>query len=230
MSKKKIILVDDSIEMLTLCKQMIKDVYDVYTVQSADRLFEILKRVIPDMILLDVKMPVVDGYEIARLLKSSEVYRDIPIIFLTAMDDVKSEMEGLSIGALDYIHKPFVAALLLRRIETHLSLIDGRKELISLNKSFERILEVKTKEVVQRKAAEEAAHKSSKEKKDGLAKIYREINEPLSVITDMIRKGLRADNMNDVRKCLIKAKDAAERITRVMGEITEIEGADNAKD
>jgi DNA-binding response OmpR family regulator len=226
MAKKKIILVDDSLETLSACKQMLKDVYDVYTVQTADRLFEILKRVIPDMVLLDVKMPDVDGYEIARLLKSSEDYRDIPIIFLTAMDDVKSEVEGLSIGAVDYIHKPFVAALLLRRIETHLSLIDGRKELIFLNKSIERILEIKSNEVIQRKAAEEEALKSSRkssdEKRVFLDRICREINGPIGVVSDMISQALGAEDIGEAKQYIERAKTAAEQIKSVMNEITNV--------
>jgi putative two-component system response regulator len=216
MDKKKIILVDDSLETLTLCKQMIKDVYDVYTVQSADRLFELLRHVTPDMFLLDVKMPGVDGYEIARLLKSSEAYSGIPIIFLTAMDDVQSEMEGLSIGAADYIHKPFVAALLLRRIETHLSLVDGKKELIYLNQSIERILEVKANEVIQRRAAEVEALKSSREKKDALARMCHEISGPLGIIIDMITAGQGSGDILEIKRGLDGARAAAERIKAVL--------------
>jgi diguanylate cyclase (GGDEF)-like protein len=92
-----------------------------------------LEHFLPDLILLDVEMPDMNGYEAAQKLKSNDKYKQIPLIFLTVRDDIKSEMEGLFMGAVDYIHKPFVTPLLLQRIKTHLSLVDYQKnEIISI--------------------------------------------------------------------------------------------------
>ncbi|MDR2943397.1 MAG: diguanylate cyclase [Treponema sp.] len=130
---KKIIAVDDNIENLTALKDTLKEIYEVYPSNSAAKMFELLEHIMPDLILLDVEMPGMNGYEAAKKLKDNEKYKNIPIMFLTIMDDTKSEMVGLKLGAIDYIHKPFISALLLQRIKIHLSLLDYQKiEVISV--------------------------------------------------------------------------------------------------
>ena len=157
MSRKKIILVDDNTANLTACKKALKDLYDVFPAPSAEKMFDILEHVIPDLILLDVEMPVMNGYEAIRILKANNAHKDIPVIFLSAMDDAESEMEGLDLGAVDYIHKPFVSALLTKRIETHIAVIDSKKELLALNKSIEELLASKAT------AIDEAARQTNPE-------------------------------------------------------------------
>ena len=131
--KKKIIAVDDNLENLTALKNILKDTYDVYPSSSASKMFDLLEHFVPELILLDVEMPDMNGYEATEKLKTNEKYNQIPIIFLTVRDDIQSEMEGFKLGAVDYIHKPFVAPLLLQRIKTHLSLADYQKiEVISI--------------------------------------------------------------------------------------------------
>lgn len=124
---KKIIAVDDNLENLTALKETLKDIYEVYPCQSASKMFDLLEHIMPDLILLDVEMPEMSGYEAAKKLKSSEKYKHIPFIFLTIRDDIKSEMDGFTHGAADYIHKPFVGPLLLQRIQLHISLMDYQK-------------------------------------------------------------------------------------------------------
>ena len=127
--QKIIIIVDDNDTNLTACKKILKPYYVVYPAPSAAKMFDLLEHaIIPDLILLDVEMPEMDGYEAARILKNTEAYKKFPIMFLTARNDAISEMEGLNLGALDYIHKPFVSALLLKRIEMNLSLVDYQKK------------------------------------------------------------------------------------------------------
>jgi len=149
MKRKKIIVVDDNNTNLVACKNMLKPFYEVYPASSAMKLFDLLKRISPDLILMDVEMPVMNGYETARLLSNNDSYRDIPVIFLTAKRDEESEMEGLNLGAIDYIFKPFAAPLLLKRIETHLALIDCKKELKIQNMTMHEMILLKTGQVWQ---------------------------------------------------------------------------------
>jgi diguanylate cyclase (GGDEF)-like protein len=131
-SRKKIIAVDDNLENLNALKNILKDIYEVYPSPSASKMFDLLEHVTPDLILLDVEMPDMNGYEAAKKLKGDEKYKNIPFLFLTIKGDTASEMEGFKLGAVDYIHKPFVTPLLLQRIKTHLSLMDYQKiEVIS---------------------------------------------------------------------------------------------------
>jgi len=125
--RKKIIAVDDSRENLTILKETLKGVYEVYTCPSAAKMFELLEHILPDLILLDVDMPQMSGYEAAKRLKDTVEYSQIPFMFLTFRDDIESEILGLELGAVDYLHKPFVTPLLLERIKKHVTLMDYQK-------------------------------------------------------------------------------------------------------
>jgi class 3 adenylate cyclase len=126
-SYDKIILVDDNPSNLRAGKNVLSQNYEVFTAPSAAKLFEILADVRPAMILLDIEMPGMNGYEAIKILKDREETRDIPVVFLTGKADEEDELEGLDLGAVDYITKPFQPALLLKRIEVHL-LVQAQKE------------------------------------------------------------------------------------------------------
>ena len=136
---KKIIIVDDNDTNLVACKNILKTCYIVYPARSAAKMFDLIEHFVPDLILLDVEMPEMNGYEAAQKLKQNDAHKDIPIIFLTGKSDAESEVNGLKIGALDFIHKPFVSEVLLRRLEIHLALIDCRKKIDEKEKTLNRI-------------------------------------------------------------------------------------------
>ena len=140
--QKKIFIVDDNNASLTACKKILRPEYEVYPLPSAEKMFEMLKNIMPDLILLDVDMPEMNGYEAAGRLKKNDDYKEIPIIFLSGRIDPTSEMVGLNLGALDYIHKPFVSELLLRRIKTNLSLIEAPKASEGQNNSSVKLNDV----------------------------------------------------------------------------------------
>jgi putative two-component system response regulator len=151
---EKIILVDDNPSNLRTGKNVLSEKYEVYTLMSAAKLFEFLGDIKPDLILLDIEMPEMNGYEAIKILKAREDTRDIPVIFLTGKTDTDNELEGLSLGAIDYITKPFVPPLLLKRIEVHL-LVEAQKktleaqqqELKNFNDNLQRMVDEKTKTV-----------------------------------------------------------------------------------
>ena len=144
---KKIVAVDDSLTNLVALKNILKSHFEVFPVSSAVKMLDLLENVMADLILLDVEMPELNGYDAIRLLKNNPIYKDIPVIFVTAMSDEQNEIEGLELGAVDYISKPFVAPLLIRRIETHLSLADHKRELVDLNSIIQKKLILKIGEV-----------------------------------------------------------------------------------
>ena len=129
--RKKIILVDDNMATLAIGRNMLKAFYEVYPAPSAAKLFEILENIIPDIILLDIEMPDMNGFDVIKLLKDRETLKEIPVIFITSKNDESSELEGINLGAADYISKPFSAPLLIKRIENQLLIIDQRKELLA---------------------------------------------------------------------------------------------------
>jgi putative two-component system response regulator len=143
-----IMLVDDSLTNLRMGKAALSDTYDVFTVPSAEKMLDLLKRNLPDMILLDVNMPGMNGYEAIKKLKANPETRDIPVIFLTAQSDSGSELEGLTLGAIDYITKPFSPSLLHKRIEVHLLVESQKRELQNYNKNLQQMVAEKTKTVL----------------------------------------------------------------------------------
>ena len=94
--------------------------YDIMTMTSAANMFTILEKIKPDMILLDIAMPEMSGFDAMKQLKSNEQYAEIPVIFLTAMTDSYNEAYGIELGAVDFIKKPFSELALLDRIRRHL--------------------------------------------------------------------------------------------------------------
>ena len=147
--KKTIFLVDDDITNLTVGDRALSDFYHVFTINSGATLLKMLERRIPDLILLDVEMPDMSGYETIKHIKSDFATSDIPVIFLTAQSALEDELEGLSLGAIDYILKPFSPTLLRKRIEIHLLVESQKHELISFNNNLMDMVEAKTKTVVE---------------------------------------------------------------------------------
>ena len=147
--QKTIILVDDDATNLMAGSNALDDYYDVLTLNSGARLLKILEKTIPDLILLDVEMPEMNGYEVIKIIKSKEETADIPVIFLTAKSDGENELKGLSLGAIDYIIKPFSPPLLRKRIEVHLLVEAQKRELINFNNGLQEMVKAKTKSVVE---------------------------------------------------------------------------------
>jgi putative two-component system response regulator len=141
------LLVDDNATNLTAGKNILKEQYKVYPTPSAEIMFDLIEKVIPDMILLDIEMPEMNGYEAIKKLKSNPKWEDIPVMFLTSKTDESSELEGLSLGAIDYVAKPFSAPLLLKRIENHLLTEWQKKQLIEFNNNLEDTVRRKTMQV-----------------------------------------------------------------------------------
>jgi putative two-component system response regulator len=154
--RKKIIFVDDQVSNLMIGRNVLSGVYDVFTVPSAEKMFMLIDKVYPDLILLDVEMPDMDGYQAIEKLKSSPNTNGIPVIFLTAKTDAGSELKGLTLGAIDYISKPFSPPLLLKRIEVHLlveeqkhQLEKQKQQLQTYNENLEGLVMEKTKTIVE---------------------------------------------------------------------------------
>ena len=115
--RRKIILVDDVKFTLVSTKNRLKNFYEIYTAQSAAKLFEIIEHFIPDLILLDINMPNIDGYTTLKKLKSDPRFANIPVVFLTADSSKDSVMKGLNLGAADLVSKPFSVPSLNKHIE-----------------------------------------------------------------------------------------------------------------
>ena len=200
--RKTIFLVDDDMTCLTLGKKALADSYNVFAISVGTVLFEMLESKLPDLILLDINMPVMDGYEIIKLLKSNENTVHIPVIFLTVHNDEEMELKGLSMGAIDYITKPFSAPLLLKRIEVHLLVEAQKRELIRVNNRLEQMV---------------------KAREDLVRTFSHEIRTPLSVMsayTEIAVEQFQKGNINErTISGLAVISDEALRLGELAGEM-----------
>ena len=119
---KTIFVVDDSDINLIKIKSILKKHYRIITIVSAERLFLLIAKVMPDLILLDINMPDMDGFSALKKLKEDKHTAQIPVIFLTAFTDENIEVQGFKMGVVDFLIKPFSFPILINRIETHLNI------------------------------------------------------------------------------------------------------------
>ncbi|MDR0312379.1 MAG: response regulator [Treponema sp.] len=119
---KTIFAVDDSDTNLAMAEEALETHYRILPMPSAAKMFSFLEKMKPDLILLDIEMPEINGLEALKRLKAHRLYADIPVIFLTGRIDTAIETQGFELGAVDFITKPFSASVLLRRIKAHLDM------------------------------------------------------------------------------------------------------------
>jgi phosphoserine phosphatase RsbU/P len=140
--KKTVLLVDDAPANIQIANSILKDIYKIRIATSGAKALELAKVTpLPDLILLDVMMPEMDGYEVCTQLKLNPATRDIPVIFLTGQTEVEDETKGFDVGAVDYIHKPFSPAVVKARVHTHLVLRGIREQLAQQLLTIQKELE-----------------------------------------------------------------------------------------
>ena len=133
-----IVVVDDTPENLLLLTEMLSEQgYRVRLAPNGKRALASIQKEPPDMILLDILMPEMDGFEVCRQLKNDDLLREIPVIFISALDEVFDKVTAFSVGGVDYIEKPFQVDEVLARVRTHLSLRDMRQQLQIQNQELE---------------------------------------------------------------------------------------------
>ncbi len=137
-----VLIVDDATENIDILKELLKDEYDVKATTSGKVALKIAKEVKPDIILLDIIMPEMNGYEVCMELKKNPLTQKIPVIFITVKDEEIDEITGFAVGAEDYITKPITPLIAKARIRTHIALGNQKKEL-------EREVREKTKEIAE---------------------------------------------------------------------------------
>jgi sigma-B regulation protein RsbU (phosphoserine phosphatase) len=143
---ERILLVDDNATNLQVLFQTLEGRgYNLLVSKDGETALSIARKALPELILLDIMMPGIDGYEVCRRLKKDPTTREIPIIFLSALGESKDKVRGLDLGAVDYISKPFQADEVIARVNTHLTIYRLRREVQAQKDALERELEVVAK-------------------------------------------------------------------------------------
>ena len=128
-NRERILVVDDDFMNLRVVEYILKDEFEVIGVNSGEECLSYIQKTVPDMILLDLYMPDMNGFEVLERMKSDDRYKDIPVIFLTADDDKQTEVKGFQAGALDFVTKPFIAEIVRQRVNRLMELSRLQKHL-----------------------------------------------------------------------------------------------------
>jgi signal transduction histidine kinase len=174
-SLQTVLVVDDAPENITLLSSILGEHYRVKVALNGEKALSIAQSDDPpDIILLDIMMPGIDGYEVCRILKDNEVTEPIPVIFVTGVSDALNEEHGLDIGAVDYITKPVSPSLVLARVKTQLRLYNQSRHL-------EELVEQRTRELMKTQA--QLMHAEKMESVGRLAAgVAHEVKNPLAII------------------------------------------------
>jgi putative two-component system response regulator len=147
-----ILIADDQLENLLILEAFLADAYEVHTVADGQQVLDYLNAGQPaDLILLDIVMPRLDGFETCRRIRAEPARHDIPVLFLSSLDSPADEEHGLSLGAEDFIHKPFSPPVVLAWVRNHLALARARRQLRYRNLDLERIVCERTGEILRQK-------------------------------------------------------------------------------
>lgn len=208
----RILIVDDIPKNIqVLGNILLNEKYQISYTQNGKEALSLINTNKFDLILLDIMMPVMDGYEVCRKLKENAETRDIPIIFLTAKAEKESIIKGFNLGAQDYVTKPFNAEELLARVRTHLELKNKTEQLQSINQILEKKVAERTAEL---KKANEQLSTLEKAKSEFLSIISHELRTPLNGIqglTSMLENSISPTERTEYVKYL---KEASDRLIR----------------
>jgi signal transduction histidine kinase len=174
--KGNILIVDDTPENLQVLSATLSDRgYKIRGVINGKMALRAARSAAPNLILLDIRMPDMDGYEVCKQLKSDSQTSEIPVIFISALDEVLDKVKAFQIGGVDYITKPFQVEEVLARVEHQITIQRLQKQLLDRNIQLQQ-------EIVERKKAEEAAAAASLAKSQFVANMSHELRTPLNAI------------------------------------------------
>ncbi len=207
-SRGDILIVDDTLPNLRLLFDMLSEQgYEVRGVPDGQMALDMVNLEPPDLILLDIKMPKLDGYEVCRRLKANEEIRDIPVIFISALEEMIDRVRGFEVGGVDYITKPVQIEDVLVRVKTHLTLHTLQKQLAAQNAQLQH-------EITERKQAEVALQQLNEELEQRVEERTIELANANVSLEAEIAERMRTEE--ERLRLLAQIQEQAERVRQIM--------------
>ena len=198
--ENRILIVDDEKSNILALTHILSPLYTIYASRNGQDAIEIANEYLPDVILLDIIMPEMDGYAVIEALKNSDRTREIPVIFISGLSGADDEKKGLSLGAADYISKPFNPAIVLLRVQNQLKLINQMREII----------------------AKELAEESSRAKREFLSRMSHEMHTPMNAVIGMTKLAKNTDDRNKRDEYLEKVENASRHLLQLIDQVLDI--------
>lgn len=210
-----ILIVDDNADNILLLELLLQEDYQILFAANGSEALDIASEARPDIILLDITMPEMDGYEVCRRLKEAPELKQIPVIFVTALDEAANESRGLELGAADYITRPFSPDIVRLRVKNQLALKRQKEEL-------ELMVLERTRSLENTKLQAEAANIA---KSEFLANMSHELRTPLNQIigfSEMMREGMAGPMTEKQKEYSGDIAEAGNRLLLLLNDILEL--------
>jgi signal transduction histidine kinase len=213
--KDRVLVVDDLAANIDILMDVLDEDYEVIVAMDGESALQAVAERTPDIILLDIMMPGIDGHEVCRLLKSEPATAEIPILFLTALQEERDEEKGLSLGAVDYITKPFNPTLVKARVKNQLSVVHARRTVTDqrdqIEKNYARLRELEN-------LRDELVHM-----------LVHDLRSPLTGVCGNLEYALRySKNLDeDTRECLQVSRDSGSYLCNMISSMLDVSKLEN---
>ena len=205
--KSSILIIDDEKANLLHLNHILGSDYTIYMARDTREAQKLVKDNPPDLILLDIVMPGMDGYEMLAALKRSDETKEIPVIFITGLNSRSDEEKGLSLGAADYISKPFSPAIVKLRVLNQIKIIERTRLIIE----------------------KEIAENSSRAKSEFLSRMSHEMRTPMNAVIGMMSLARKTDDPEKKEDYLSRAGDASQNLLKLIDEVLDISDIEERK-
>jgi len=207
--KNRLLIVDDEKLNIEILGSILSPDYTVYMTKSGSSAIELANKHLPDLILLDIIMPDMDGFDVLVALKASEKTRDIPVIFITGLDSVKDEEKGLALGAADFIHKPFSNSIVQSRVRNQIQLVNQIRELVKLQEELE--------------TAVKTAEAANSTKSAFLARMSHEIRTPLNAVVGISEIQLQNEDLpKETKEAFTRIYNSGDLLLGIINDILDL--------